>query len=75
MERGLLIFLILFIAFWGVAFLGQGVAGPLYRRRYLRLYGRYPTKDDVPRWLWILLSPGNPADKPKRGEPPNSGTP
>ena len=41
---------------WLWIILGFGVARTLYKRRYKRLHGRYPEREDVSRLVWVLLS-------------------
>ena len=46
-----------FIAFWGLLSLGQTIGGKIYLRRYRRLHGRPPRREDLSRWMWLLIIP------------------
>ena len=41
---------------WLWIVLGFGAARTIYRRQYKRVHGRYPEREDVSRWVWVLLS-------------------
>jgi len=56
-ETALVIFLLSFISFWGLLTIGQIIGGTIYLRRYNRLHGRYPKREDVRWWVWQLLNP------------------
>ena len=44
------------LLFWLWVVLGFGVARPIYRKHYKNMHGHYPSREDVARWLWVLLS-------------------
>lgn len=56
-ETALVIFLLAFISFWGLLTIGQIIFGTIYIRRYKRLHGRYPKREDMRWWVWQLLNP------------------
>jgi len=44
------------LVFWLWIVLCFGIARPLYRNHYKKVYGHYPGRNDVARWIWVLLS-------------------
>jgi len=56
-ETALVIFLLIFLSFFGLMTIGQIIGGTIYLRRYQRLHGRFPKREDVRWWVWQLLNP------------------
>jgi len=63
-------FVLIFIAFWGLLSIGQTIGGKWYLRRYKRLNGRAPRREDLPRWVWWVIIPVGMRTRGFKGPPP-----
>jgi len=68
-------FVVIFIVFWGLLSIGQTIGGKWYLRRYKRLHGRAPRREDLPRWVWWLIIPVGMRFRGFSGPPPEQGAP
>lgn len=68
-------FVLIFIAFWGLLSIGQTIGGKWYLRRYKRLHGHPPRREDLSRWMWLLIIPVGMRFRGFSGPPPQQSNP